>query len=371
MPPRLLLYVPGLQEGGSEKRLERIARGLAVRGFDVTVGYSNSWGPVGDRIKAAGIPVLQFPFRDLTRARHVIAGAAPEVFHSFSHKNGVDIAGAHGAGVPAIAGSRVNIREWDEAMQVQPWEHERNRMTHHVCAVSEAAARVCHEVEGVPRHNIRILHSGVPIPAEVRGVSGIRLALGIDSEAQTIGYVANYRPEKDHEMLLRAFARIVAGRPKTHLICCGIASPEREAVLRGLAADLTIESRVSLLGSHQELAAVYGGLDVYVHSSRFEGFSNSLLEAMAYGLPVVATDAGGNPEAVVDGETGAVVPRGDADALADATVALLADEGRRRQYGRAGRERVERYFSLTAMLEGYAAFYEQAARPRPALQPCF
>ncbi len=350
--------------------MERIACGLAERGFDVTVSYSNDWGPVGDRIKAASIPILHFPFRDVVRAQRLIAQAAPDVFHSFSHKNGVDIAGASAAGVPVIAGSRVNIREWDEKMQVQPWEQERNRMTHHVCVVSEAVARVCHEVEGVPWSNIRLIHSGVPIPADCHGVSNIRVELGIDPEALTIGYLANYRPEKDHEMLLRAFAQVVAKRPKTHLVCCGITSPERAAALCALAVDLAIEPQISLLGSRQDLTAVYGGLDVYVHSSRFEGFSNSLLEAMAHGLPVVATDAGGNPEAVVDGETGAVVPRGDADALADSIVTLLADKGRRQRQGRAGRQRVELYFSLTTMLDGYAAFYEKAVRVRPTLQPC-
>ena len=367
---RLLLYVLGLKEGGSEKRLERIACGLAATGFDVTVAYSNAWGPVGDRLKAAGIPILHFSFKDLTSARRVIAGATPELFHSFSHKQAVDIAAAHAVGVRVIVGSRVNIREWDEAMQVQPWELERNRLTHHVCTVSQAAARVCHEVEGVALHKIHVIHSGVPIPAEVQRSNENRLAFGIDPETRTIGYVANYRPEKDHETLLRAFARIVARRPSTHLICCGITSPEREVTLRGLAADLGIESRVSLLGPSQELAAMYGALDVYVHSSLFEGFSNSLLEAMAYGLPVVATDAGGNPEAVVDGLTGAIVPRGDADTLADATLALLADEGRRQRYGHAARERVKRHFSMPAMLAAYSAFYKQAACLRSDLQPC-
>ena len=362
MPIRLLLYVPGLEEGGSEKRVERLVCGLPRDCFEATVAYSNCWGIVGDRLLAAGIRVVRLPSDDAAEAARVIVDSGPDIFHSFAHKDNVDIAAAHTAGVPVIAGSRVNVREWDDDMRVRDWERGRNRVTHYITAVSQAAAEVCSSVEGIPLRSIFVLHSGVPITT-VNGCSfTVRDELELSPGTQTIGYVANYRPEKDHDTLLRAFARIIDRLPNTHLICCGIATPEMRSGLLALAAQLEIESKVSLLESRQDLRGVYRGLDLYVHPSRFEGFSNSLLEAMAEGLPVVAVNAGGTCEAVLDGVTGLLTPRGDPLALGDALITLLTDAQRLKEFGCAGRKRAERYFSLEKMLHRYTEFYEWIAR---------
>ena len=101
--------------------------------------------------------------------------------------------------------------------------------------------------------------------------------------------------------------------------------------------------------------------DVVVHPSTEEGFSNAILEAMAAGKPVVAARVGGNPEAVVDGETGLLVPLGDAEALAAATVRLLADPGEARRLGAAGRGRAAKLFALTTMVGAYEALYVRMA----------
>jgi glycosyltransferase involved in cell wall biosynthesis len=358
-----MLYVRGFQEGGAEKQVERLTYGLGRNRFQIAVGYSDPWGPVGDRLQAAGIPVLQIPARDQAKAECVIRASAPDIFHSFTHQDAVDIAAAAAAGVPAIAASRVNVRWWDERLEVRHWERVRNRMTHRITAVSQAAAALCEEVESVERRNIVVIHNGVAIPDLKCPGANIRDELGLSPKIQLIGYVANYRPAKDHETLLRSFRLVIGRRPGTHLVCCGLASPETRLRLAGLARELGIEPRVSLLESRSAVDTVYRGLDLYVHSSRFEGFSNSLLEAMAHALPVVATDAGGTPEAVVDGVTGMLAPRGQPEALADAVVAMLSDSGRRKQFGQAGRARAERYFSVGTMVEAYARFYAELQEP--------
>jgi glycosyltransferase involved in cell wall biosynthesis len=352
-----MLYVRGLQEGGSEKQVERLAYGLGRDRFQIAVGYSDPWGPVGDRLRAAGIPVLQVPPRDQAKAECVVRAIAPDIFHSLGHHNAVDIAAAAAAGVPVIVGSRVNLRTWDERLEVRQWECVRNRMTHRIVAVSQAVASLCEAVEGVDRQHIVVIHNGVDIPDPKRPCANIRDELGLGPEIQLIGNVANYRPEKDHETLLRAFRLVIDRRPDTHLICCGLAPPETGLRLAGLVRELGIEQKVSLLESRSDVDTVYRGLDLYVHSSRFEGFSNSVLEAMALALAVVATDTGGTPEAVAQGVTGMLAPRGQPEAFADAVVAMLSDPGRRKQFGQAGRERVERYFSVGTMVEEYARVY--------------
>ena len=363
MPARLLFYTRGLEEGGAEKHIERLAVGLHGAGFEVSVSYSDAWGPVGDRLLAAGLAVLRFPARDHRSAESAIREAAPDIFHSFTHKDAVDLAAAAAAGVPVIAVNRINVREWDPGMTVRDWEHARNRLTHRFTAVSHAAAAVCEKVEGVPQRRITVLHTGVPAPdgAGLRNRdSSIRQELGLGAETQLIGYVANYRPEKDHDTLLRAFRLTLDQRPDTHLVCCGIATAETRARLSALARECHIDAHVSLLGSRSDVGGVFRGLDLYVHSSRFEGFSNSLLEAMAHGLPVVATSAGGNPEAVEDGVTGLLAPPGDARSFADAMAGLLSDDRRLSEFGRAGRLRQQSHFSLGKMMERYTTFYQEA-----------
>ena len=106
MRVKLLLYVRGLEEGGAEKQVERLARGLNGSRFQTSVAYSCSWGPVGERLRLAGIPVIRFSDRDAAEAESVIRGIAPGIFHSFTHKDAVDIAAATAGGTPLVMASR-------------------------------------------------------------------------------------------------------------------------------------------------------------------------------------------------------------------------------------------------------------------------
>jgi glycosyltransferase involved in cell wall biosynthesis len=142
-----------------------------------------------------------------------------------------------------------------------------------------------------------VIHNSVEVPSLDNGGATIRQELGIAGHAQTIGYLANYRPEKTHELLLRSFRLVVDRRPDAHLICCVICcSPETGSGLAALAREMGLESNVALLPSRSGVSPV--------HPSRYEGFSHSLLQAMGHTLPVVATNVGGTPEAVVDGSPG-------------------------------------------------------------------
>ena len=360
MRARLLLYVRGLEEGGSEKHVERLARGLNGSRFEIAVAYSSPWGLVGDRLRLAGIPVVRFHDRDAAEAESVIRGIAPDIFHSFTHRDVVDLAAATAAGVPFVIASRVNMREWDERLEVRQWELVRNCMSHRVTAVSDAVASLCVQVEGVSRQNIVVIHNGVEIPSLDHDGPTIREELGLAGHAPTIGYLANYRPEKAHELLLRSFRLVVDRRPDVYLICCGIMTRETGSRLAGLVRELGLESHVALLQSRSRVSAVYRGLDLYVHPSRYEGFSNSMLEAMSYALPVVATNVGGTPEAVVHGVTGLLVPKDDRHALSKAILEVLSNSERAKKFGQAGRERVMRCFTVERMVESYARVYDEA-----------
>jgi sugar transferase (PEP-CTERM/EpsH1 system associated) len=174
-----------------------------------------------------------------------------------------------------------------------------------------------------------------------------------------IGTVGRLEPVKDHAGLIRAFAELLRRQPAdargAKLVVVGDGSLRNE--LQAGIADAGIAERTTITGWSDDVGGVMRGFDVFVLASLKEGISNTILEAMACGLPVIATAVGGNPELVIDGETGMLVPPESPGRLADAMDAYLAAPELARKHGLAGRKRVEAKFSLATMVEAYDRMY--------------
>jgi glycosyltransferase involved in cell wall biosynthesis len=216
-------------------------------------------------------------------------------------------------------------------------------------AVREFLARAGHD----PR-KLTTIHYGLdelpaapssPTPAEA----------GIPDDAPLALAVGRLIEQKDHATLLRAFARVREQQPEARLAILGAGPLEVET--RALAASLGIHDAVTLPG-RTDIRDWLLRADVFVHTSRWEGFGIVLLEAMLAGLPVVATRVSAVPEVVVDGVTGALVPAGDVEGVARELGTLLADRERARRIGEAGRERARTEFSVERMTERTIAVYE-------------
>jgi sugar transferase (PEP-CTERM/EpsH1 system associated) len=180
-----------------------------------------------------------------------------------------------------------------------------------------------------------------------------------DPNLFVVGTVGRIQPVKDQANLARAFAKAVAADPEAgrrmRLVIAGD-GPRRdeiEQILRESGAD----SLAWLAGDRDDVAELLTGFDLFVLPSLAEGVSNTVLEAMATGLPVVATRVGGNPELVAEGVTGRLVPPADSAALAAAMLGYLRDRETVCSHGRAGRERAETKFSLERMLADYDHLY--------------
>jgi glycosyltransferase involved in cell wall biosynthesis len=205
---------------------------------------------------------------------------------------------------------------------------------------------------------------GVEAPAAAPGdPADARACLGLAGDGPVVGTVGNFTAKKDHATLIRALTRM-AGDVRLVLVGLGPA----EADLRALVAREGLGERVTFAGSRDDVAALLPAFDVFALSSRYEGLPIALLEAMAAGRACVATNVGGVPEVITDGEDGVLVAPGDPDALARALTTVLDDPARRADLGRRAAARAGD-FRLDAAVARIEAVYDRVLARSPAARP--
>jgi glycosyltransferase involved in cell wall biosynthesis len=233
-------------------------------------------------------------------------------------------------------------------------------------AVSEDVKRFVVESTGVSTTRVRVVHNGVDAgpPVAEAAKAGLRATLRVRHGERVVTVVGSLYPVKGHRHLLDAAPQILVSCPSTVFLIAG--RGECEAALKQQAQRLGIEARVRFLGLREDVGALLAISDVFVLPSLSEGLSIAILEAMAAGKPVVTTRVGGNPELVVHGETGVLVPPGEAGPLALAVTGVLTNAVEARRLGANGLEHVRRHFSMAAMMKAYESIYDGVLR-RPAL----
>lgn len=234
-------------------------------------------------------------------------------------------------------------------------------LTDRVVAVSDDIAALAVAVEHVHPGKVVTILNGVDTEEyhPTQDPRPTRARLGIPEGGFHVGCVARLAAVKDHGTLLKAFARLREGRPAAHLTLVGDGAERR--TLEQLCARLGLTSAVTFMGERGDIAPLLAAFDVFALSSLSEGISLTLLEAAAAGLPIVATNVGGNTEVVVEGASGLLVPPADPERFAAALeeIARLPD---RRAMGQLGRERVERRFSIERMARAYHDLYGELLR---------
>jgi glycosyltransferase involved in cell wall biosynthesis len=353
--PRVLVLITLAEVGGAQTYVMSLLPALTER-YDVTVA---AWGPgpLREAARAAGADYVELrqvrraiSWRDalgLLELVRLMRRVRPDLVHLNSSKIGV--LGAV-AGVVARVPRRIfTVHGW--AFNADPglpgtlytWLHRllRPTLTAVVC-VSENE-----RVQGLRRRTCSAART-VVIRNGADWAGAARSAL--DGEPPLVLSVTRLKAPKDGVTLAQALARLERGSYRASIVGDGPDRPEVEAAL-GDAGEL--------LGERGDVPQLLASADVFVLSSRSEGLPMSILEAMAAGLPVVASAVGGIPELVADGETGLLVPPGDADALAAALQRLVGDPELRRRMGAASAERAEREFSLEAVRAAHVALYDR------------
>jgi len=217
-----------------------------------------------------------------------------------------------------------------------------------VIVVSRAIGSVV-ERGGVPPERLRLVYEGVPDRVPAPGGAEALGEIGVPAGVPVVGNVAALTGHKDQATLVEAMALLRPRRPEARLVIVG--EGELRGALEARVRERSLADRVVFAGFRRDLDRLLPAFSVFCLSSHLEGLGTSLLDAMAFGLPVVATAAGGIPEAVADGVTGRVVPPRDPEALAGALAEALGDEGRRRAWGAAGRRRFLELFTVDHMVD--------------------
>lgn len=243
------------------------------------------------------------------------------------------------------------------------------RLAHVVIANSEATRQELIR-EGAPADKTVVIYNGLEqervLPPSGLGREEARALLGLPPKCPMVTITANLRSTKNHAMFLRAAARVHAAMPEVVFVLAG------DGVLKeslcALASELGIGANTFFLGRCDHIAELLLASDVCALSSQAEGFSNALLEYMAAGCPVVATDVGGAGEALMEGETGYIVPSGDDAAMAARLLALLRSPAQAREMGARAKGVVATRFSPQARLESTLRLYESLLRQKSALR---
>lgn len=375
MQPSILFLVDALERpGGTETHLQELAKRLGAEGYTPIVCNLAGGQPILKAIAESGVetwPVtLHRLYAPSGRAvvRNVIqrtAGRSVAAVHTFHFKSdwmGVSVARA--LGCPLVSSRR------DLGFAQTPLRRLALRFIDpHVdafIAPSGAVQTAVHEREGVARDRIRIIYNGLDPSRFAAPVdrAEVRRDLGVSEDATAIVMVGNLRPIKDHTTLINAMAHVAAQHPVAHLVLVGEGSEQERLV--SLAESLGIRDHVTFAGARKDVPRVLAAMDVFVLSTHSEGMSNAIIEGMAAGLPVVATDVGGNAECVVDGVTGYIVPHEDVDALADRLGTLVGNPTAVSAMGAAGRERVKETFDVQAMVRHTADLYRELTAARRA-----
>jgi glycosyltransferase involved in cell wall biosynthesis len=373
VPESVLFVIGSLDSGGAERQVLELAAALRSRGVRVGVLTLMRPGTLAAEATARGIEVLDCGRRPATgligralgvlssvwRARGHLRRWKPQIVHFFLPEAyilgsaAVWLAG----GSPRLVMSRRSLNHYQRKrpwlVPVERWLHRR---MHLVLANSEAVAADL-RAEGVPPERLRVIHNGVKPYAPTRTRAELRAELGIGEATVLIVMVANLIPYKGHLDVLTALQGLEGD---WFLLCLGRDDGFGDT-LRARAEALAVTGRVRFPGESLQARDWLSAADVGLLASHQEGFSNALLEYMSAGLACVATQVGGNAEALADGECGMLVPTRDPRALRELLAGLLSDRPLRERLGVAAARRAAGVYSPEACVEATLAAYRGAA----------
>ena len=376
----LLYFIPSFGTGGTERLVADLATHLDPDRFSVAVCVQQD-GLFGQHLTRRGYPVHLLtdscnasPSSAVRKLRALVGRV--RCLRALIARERIDIVHTHHLGPllhAFLAGLGSRRWRWVHTEHIRPdvdtgypgwlvrsapWMFPSAGV---VTGVSDAVGAYFREEARLDSPRVRVIYNGVDVDTFSGPYDGAakRTDLGISPQDWVIGLVGSLRPQKNHQLLLRALARILPSVPEARLVLAG--DGELRGSLEALAGELRIQDRVRFLGPRSDVPELLATFDVYCLPSHYEGMPLTVFEAMAAGVPVVATRVVGIQEVVRDRETGLLVPPNDPDALAQALMQARWNPDLCQELSVAGRHYVNTHARLKDMVDQYAALYEQVA----------
>jgi sugar transferase (PEP-CTERM/EpsH1 system associated) len=371
---RVAHVVYSFDTGGLEHGIVKLLNALPQDRYQHTLISLTDVGPLAEKIRAPGTRFIGLGKRAgndpglVYRLGTTLREARPHVLRTYAWPTWLE-----GMIAARIAGIRAHVHsEHGLYFYASPAQHARRKRAQPIfTAFTDAVVAVSADIAsalratGVPQRKVHVIRNGVDTDAFKPGTPAeraeIRASLGLGPHTLAIGSVGRLVKEKDYASLARAVAAL--GRDRELALVIAGEGPEREKI-QAAARESGLGDRLRLLGKRDDVARLYRALDIFVLSSISEGLSNTLLEASASGLPIVATRVGGNAEVVAEGESGLIVPASDVDQLSGALRRIVGDAALAAKLAAGGRLRILKQFSIRSMAEGHGVLLEKYARLR-------
>lgn len=368
MSIRVCLVIPTLDRGGAEKQLCLLAAGLPKETFDVHVVLLTRDGPRRAALDAAEIPVTLVGKRgkaDPTayfRLKNVLRSLRPDIVHTWIFAaNSYGRAAAASLGVPDIVGSERCVDLWKTSRHF--WIDRYLARRSQAITTNSRGVQSFYASHGIDADLFRIIPNGIAdstAPPISRDEACRRM--GVDPRRHLLIAVGRLWPQKRYRDLIWAAEMLGTMREDTTLVIIGD-GPQRGELLRHRDA-VSDDRRIRFCGQRDDVAQLLPHFAAFWIGSAYEGQSNSVMEAMRAGLPVIASDIPGNRDLVVPEETGFLVPLGDAAAFARETQHLLEHPDEGDAMGQAATARIKKEFSVQKMVDRHAGLYRQLTERR-------
>ena len=366
---RVLIFTNSFRLGGSERQAVELIKRLDRSCFKPIVACFQEDGPLREELPSDILDVYKFPLKGFFNVTAVLQAGQflrflgrmrVQVVQCFDfYSNVFAIPLARLSGVPVILASRRDEASMRTMAQqrVERWSYY---LATGVVANAEAIKDQLVKRDKVFSEKVWVIHNGLDLDRFDRQGGPPSEGTIPQSQGLRIAVVANLRPEKGHLVLLDAAQRLTISNPQTRFLIVGDGVMRERIETR--VRELGLTEQVQLTGAVKDIPALLRSVDIAVLPSlKNEGFPNAVMEAMAAAVPVVATDAGGTSELVIDGLTGFMVQPGNAAALGDAIGRLCDDAEVRRKMGEAGRRRIVDHFTIDRMTRKFEALYRRLA----------